>query len=54
MHAEEKPVEEFHIALPALHEATDPAALKTLNKMKARIELVGEFEDIRMVSGLLK
>jgi hypothetical protein len=38
----------------ALHEATDPEALKKLHKMKARIEVVGDFEDLKKVAEVLK
>lgn len=38
----------------ALHEATDPAVLKSLNKMKARIEIIGDFDDLKKVAKMLK
>jgi hypothetical protein len=34
----------------ALHEATDPAVLTKLHKMKARIEVVGDFEDLKKIA----
>jgi hypothetical protein len=37
----------------ALHEATDPEVLKKLHKMKARIEVVGDFDDLKKISDLL-
>lgn len=38
----------------ALNEATDPAALSKLPKMKARIELIADIEDIRKLTKTLK
>jgi hypothetical protein len=38
----------------ALNEVTDPAVLKKLQKMKARIEIVADFEDVKKVTDLLK
>jgi hypothetical protein len=38
----------------ALHEDIDAAKLPQLHKMKARIEVIGDFEDLKKVSELLK
>lgn len=38
----------------ASHGATDPAVLTKLRKMKARIEIVADFDDLKEVSDLLK
>jgi hypothetical protein len=37
-----------------LNEATNPEALKGLYKMKARVELVGDLEDIHKLQQVLK
>lgn len=37
-----------------LNEATSTEQLKDLHKMKARVELVGDPEDIKMILDLLK
>jgi hypothetical protein len=38
----------------ALNEATDPAVLKKLQKMKARIEIIADFEDLRGIKEFLQ
>jgi hypothetical protein len=38
----------------ALNEATDPAVLSRLHKMKARIEIVADIEDIHKLMQMLK
>ena len=38
----------------ALNEATDPAVLSKLHKMKARIEVIADFEDIKKIGALLR
>jgi len=38
----------------ALHEATDPAVLTKLHKMKARIEVICDFEDLKTLMEMLK
>jgi hypothetical protein len=38
----------------ALHEATDLAILKNLQKMKATIQVVADFEDIKAIQGLIE
>jgi hypothetical protein len=38
----------------ALNEATDPAVLSKLNKMKARIEVIADFEDLKQIAETLK
>jgi hypothetical protein len=38
----------------ALQEATDPAVLTKLHKMKARIEIVADFEDLKKIADTLK
>jgi hypothetical protein len=38
----------------ALHTETDPGALAGLHKMKARIEVIGDFEDLKRIAALLK
>jgi hypothetical protein len=38
----------------ALHESIDPAAIPELHKMKSRIEVIGDFEDLKKVKELLK
>jgi hypothetical protein len=38
----------------ALHENIDPAKLPELYKMKARIEVIGDFEDLKKLTDLLK
>jgi hypothetical protein len=38
----------------ALNEATDPAILPKLHKMKARIEIIADFEDLKKIDGVLK
>ena len=41
----------------ALHDPTIQGAveiLKQMHKMKARIEIVGEFEDLKKITGMLK
>jgi len=38
----------------ALNEATDPAVLSKLRKMKARIELIADIEDIHKLTKTLK
>ena len=38
----------------ALHEATDPAVLTKLHKMKARIDIVADFDDLKRVDQFLK
>jgi hypothetical protein len=38
----------------ALHEAADPAVLTKLHKMKARIEIVADFEDLKKIAEVLK
>jgi hypothetical protein len=38
----------------ALHESGDTPVHSQLNKMKARIEMIGDFEDLKRISDLLK
>jgi hypothetical protein len=38
----------------ALHESGDTPVHSQLNKMKARIEIIGDFEDLKKLSVLLK
>ena len=38
----------------ALREATDPAVLTKLHKMKARIEIVADFENLKKLTESLK
>jgi hypothetical protein len=37
-----------------LNEATDPAVLEKLHKMKARIDIIGDFEDLKKISSFLR
>ena len=37
----------------ALNEATDPAVLTKLHKMKARIEIIADFEDLKRIKQVL-
>jgi hypothetical protein len=45
---------ELEKLLHEAHEATSPAILATLHKMKARIEVVGDFEDLKKLNELVK
>ena len=38
----------------ALHEDIDPKAMPGLHKMEARIEFIGDFEDVRKIGNLMK
>jgi len=38
----------------ALNEGADDATLDRVHRMKARIELIGDFEDIKKLSEMLK
>jgi hypothetical protein len=38
----------------ALHESGETPVQPNLHKMKARIEVIGEFEDLKKVANLLK
>ena len=38
----------------ALKEATDPAVLKTLHKMRARIDVVCDFDDLKSLAEMFK
>jgi hypothetical protein len=37
-----------------LNEATDPAILPHLHKMKARVKVVGDFADLKKIAEMLK
>jgi len=38
----------------ALNEATDPAVLTKLHKMKGRIDIICDFEDLKRLTEMLK
>jgi hypothetical protein len=37
-----------------LNEATDPAVVKKVQKMKARIEILADFEDLKKIDKFMK